>query len=393
MIVQIAFFTEQGRKTAYQIENQIENQTGNQIENQIESQMAADFVCDFYNKSKCTLSEWTQKAFSSKSALIFVGAAGIAVRTIAPFVKDKLTDSPVIVVDEKGKFVIPILSGHVGGANELSRLVAGKIGATAVITTATDINDVFSIDVFAVRNHLEIMKKKGIQHVSSKLLRHEVVTISFPLERRASISGYVSEQEDISSCISENADVPSDIPENTDVSSDISENADVPSDIPGGFIYVKYPPRRNIDVIISDDDEVLDLAVLPLRPRAKVLGVGCKQGRTCEDIERIIQECGVQMHEVCAISSIDIKKNEAGLIEFAGKNRLDFVTYTADELMQAEGEFTASEFVKNTVGVDNVCERAAILCAGKNGRLIQKKVAGNGVTLAVAVRDWRICFG
>ena len=379
MIVQIAFFTEQGRKTAYQIENQIKNQTGNQIENQME----ADFVCDFYDKSKCTLSEWTQKAFSGKSALIFVGAAGIAVRTIAPFVKDKLTDSPVIVVDEKGKFVIPILSGHVGGANELSRLVAGKIGATPVITTATDINDVFSIDVFAVRNHLEIMKKKGIQHVSSKLLRHEVVTISFPLERRASISGYVSEQEDISSCISENADVSSDIP----------ENADVPSDIPGGFIYVKYPPRRNIDVIISDDDEVLDLAVLPLRPRTKVLGVGCKQGRTCEDIERIIEECGVQMHEVCAIASIDVKKNEAGLIELAGKNRLDFVTYTAEELMQAEGEFTASEFVKNTVGVDNVCERAAVLCAGKNGKLIQKKAAGNGVTLAVAQRDWRISFG
>lgn len=379
MIVQIAFFTEQGRKTAYQIENQIENQTGNQMENQME----ADFVCDFYDKSKCTLSEWTQKAFFGKSALIFVGAAGIAVRTIAPFVQDKLTDSPVIVVDEKGKFVIPILSGHVGGANELSRLVAGKIGATAVITTATDINDVFSIDVFAVRNHLEIMKKKGIQHVSSKLLRHEVVTISFPLERRASISGYVSEQEDISSCISENADVSSDIP----------ENADVPSDIPGGFIYVKYPPRRNIDVIISDDDEVLDLAVLPLRPRTKVLGVGCKQGRTCEDIERIIEECGVQMHEVCAIASIDVKKNEAGLIELAGKNRLDFVTYTAEELMQAEGEFTASEFVKNTVGVDNVCERAAVLCAGKNGKLIQKKAAGNGVTLAVAQRDWRISFG
>ena len=81
MIVQIAFFTEQGRKTAYQIENRIENQAGNQIENQME----ADFVCDFYDKSKCTLSEWTQKAFSSKSALIFVGAAGIAVRTIAVF--------------------------------------------------------------------------------------------------------------------------------------------------------------------------------------------------------------------------------------------------------------------------------------------------------------------
>lgn len=359
MIVQIAFFTEQGRKTAYQIENQIENQ------------MAADFVCDFYDKSKCTLSEWTQKAFSSKSALIFVGAVGIAVRTIAPFVEDKLTDSPVIVVDEKGQFVIPVLSGHVGGANELSRLLAHKLGATAVITTATDINDIFSIDVFAVRNHLEILDKKGIQYVSSKLLKQDVVTISFSGERN----------------------IPSNISERGDMSSHIPEEGDISRRLPRGLVYVEYPPREKTDVIISEDDEVLGLAMLPLRPRTKVLGVGCKQGRTCEDIERIIEECGVQMHEVCAISSIDIKKNEAGLIEFAGKNRLDFVTYTADELMQAEGEFTASEFVKNTVGVDNVCERAAILCAGKNGRLIQKKVAGNGVTLAVAVRDWRICFG
>ena len=377
MIVQIAFFTEQGRKTAYQIGNQIE----------------ADFVCNFYYKSKCTLSEWTQNAFSCKNALVFVGAAGIAVRTIAPFVRDKLTDSPVIVVDEKGKFVIPVLSGHVGGANELSRLVAQRIGATAVITTATDINDVFSIDVFAVRNHLEIMKKKGIQHVSSKLLRNETVTISFPIERRGNISSHISEGEDTLSFIPEGEDISSFISEGEDISSCMSEKKDVASDIPDGFTYVKYPPREKIDVIISDDDVVLDLAELPLRPRTKVIGVGCQRGRTCEDIERIIEECGVQMQEVCAIASIDVKKDEAGLIEFASKNRLDFVTYTAEELMQAEGEFTASEFVKNTVGVDNVCERAAVLCSGKNGKLIQKKTARNGVTLAVAQRDWRISFG
>ena len=331
MIVQIAAFTEQGKKTAYEITRtpSVDNYS-------------------YYDKSKDTLSEWTKDAFANRRALIFVGAMGIAVRTIAPYIKSKLTDSPVIVVDEKGQFVIPILSGHVGGANELAHKIAEHLGAVAVITTATDINDVFAVDVFAVKNGLEILNKKGIQAVSSKILEGERATISFPLGKSRKL--------------------------------------------PQELIYIDYPPKINVDIIISEDDELLKKATFPLRPKKKILGIGCKKGKSCEDIEELVDECGVDMNQIYAVASIDIKKNETGIIQFSNKYRIEFLTYTKEELMKIEGDFSASEFVNSTVGVDNVCERSALLCAGKNGRILQKKTAKNGVTLAVAERDWEIDF-
>ena len=331
MIVQIAAFTEQGKKTAYEI-----------------TRTPSVDTYSYYDKSKDTLSEWTKDAFANRRALIFVGAMGIAVRTIAPYIKSKLTDSPVIVVDEKGQFVIPILSGHVGGANELAHKIAEHLGAVAVITTATDINDVFAVDVFAVKNGLEILNKKGIQAVSSKILEGERATISFPLEKSRKL--------------------------------------------PQELIYIDYPPKINVDIIISEDDELLKKATFPLRPKKKILGIGCKKGKSCEDIEELVDECGVDMNQIYAVASIDIKKNETGIIQFSNKYRIEFLTYTKEELMRIEGDFSASEFVNSTVGVDNVCERSALLCAGKNGRILQKKTAKNGVTLAVAERDWEIDF-
>ena len=115
-----------------------------------------------------SLNDWTEKNFRENDALIFVGATGIAVRAIAPFIKDKLTDIPVIVIDENASFVIPILSGHVGGANELSKKIADGLNAEAVITTATDINGKFAVDVFAKKNSLFIVNKDGIKEVFIK---------------------------------------------------------------------------------------------------------------------------------------------------------------------------------------------------------------------------------
>ncbi len=96
-----------------------------------------------------SLSDWTRQQFAEKNAIVVIGACGIAVRMIAPFVSDKLSDSPVVVADEAGTFVIPLLSGHMGGANELAEQIAGQIGGIPVITTATDVNHTFSVDLFA----------------------------------------------------------------------------------------------------------------------------------------------------------------------------------------------------------------------------------------------------
>ena len=107
------------------------------------------------------------QAFSDREALVFIGAVGIAVRSVAPYVKDKLTDPPVIVIDEAGRYVIPVLSGHVGGANDLAVEIADNIGAEPVLTTATDVSGAFSVDLFAEENGLRIMNRDGIARVSS----------------------------------------------------------------------------------------------------------------------------------------------------------------------------------------------------------------------------------
>lgn len=121
---------------------------------------------------------WTGQQFAEGAAVVFIGACGIAVRSIAPFVKDKLSDSPVLVVDETGRYVIPLLSGHAGGANELAVQLADRIGAEAVITTATDLHGVFAVDLFARRNRLTIVNREGITKVSAKVLRGEKLSVS-----------------------------------------------------------------------------------------------------------------------------------------------------------------------------------------------------------------------
>ena len=123
------------------------------------------------------LFKWTEKAFKG-DAIIFIGAVGIAVRAIAPFIRGKDKDPAVIVMDEKGKHVIPVLSGHIGGANKLSEIIASLTGGEAVITTATDLNGVFAVDSFAVENGYTIENKERIKDVSSSLLASKEVGIS-----------------------------------------------------------------------------------------------------------------------------------------------------------------------------------------------------------------------
>ena len=128
------------------------------------------------------LSVWTKEAFECHTPLVFICATGIAVRTIAPFVTNKLSDSPVIVIDELGKNVIPILSGHYGGANDIANTLAKALNAGLIITTATDINNVFAIDVFARNNGFRIINKDGIKDISKKILNGGRISIKSKID-------------------------------------------------------------------------------------------------------------------------------------------------------------------------------------------------------------------
>lgn len=295
------------------------------------------------------LVEWAGAAFREKDALLFIGASGIAVRSIAPWVKDKLTDSPVLVMDELGSYVIPILSGHMGGANSLAYEIARSMGAVPVITTATDVEKTFAVDVFARKNNLLIADRNGIQKVSSKLLKEGKATIA------------------IAPCVKYKKD-----------------------EIPASLELVSYPPESSVDILI--DDELEYEATLQLIPKRMILGIGCKKGKAFEELEEFVTGLVDEefIDEAYGVASIDLKKDEEGLVTFAKKHNLPFMTYSAEVLLQVEGDFTDSEFVKKTTGVANVCERSALFAAGEGGKLIMRKQSYNGMTFALAMRNVEI---
>lgn len=356
-----------------------------------------DYECTLYSassfvsqkeiiKKEGSLEGWCKDRFSEKSAIIFIGAMGIAVRGIASCIKDKLSDVPVLVLDEKGEFVIPVLSGHVGGANELASFLAGCIKACPVITTATDINSKFSVDLFAKKNNLYISNKDGIAKVSSKVL--EGINIRIAVDNKA--IGEMAEN----------------LPDGTELSEykNIENYSD--NNVYPGVEFVEYKEDEYYDVLITSDPQKKN-ADLVLMAKEYVLGIGCKKGKSFEEInefaKEVLSQNGINIECVKAAASIDVKKDEEGIKRFCKEYNIPFLTYTADELKEVQGDFEKSDFVLENVGVDNVCERAAvkggeeiafqteskkIACSGEPrdviAELVVKKQSKDGKTLAVA---------
>lgn len=299
-----------------------------------------------------SIGEWAGRRMQERNALLFIGACGIAVRAVAPYLTDKLQDVPVLVMDEKGNYVVPILAGHMGGANELAKMLAQGTGAQAVITTATDLNQKFAIDVFAKENGFSISPKDGIVKVSAKILAGEAVTVS--VETWHGRCGFFEKK---------------------------------------GMREVPYPPAGFVDLVITGENRAFDASVT-LRPKEYILGFGCKKGKSADEIARFVEEkmaeCQIAVTQIFALASISQKKEEEGILEWCRREGVRFLTYTAEELQEVEGDFTQSSFVMEQVGVDNVCERAALKACGTGGKLIVRKYAAQGMTLAVAKRDWKL---
>lgn len=301
-----------------------------------------------------SVSQWAGERMRRREALLFIGACGIAVRAVAPHLADKLTDSPVLVMDELGRHVIPILSGHVGGANGLALLLAELLGAEPVITTATDLNGCFAADLFARKNGLFIVNREGIARVSSRALAGEEITVSVE-------EGHLE---------------PGTCP-------------------PEGVRLVPWPPEEYVDVTVSTKQPPCGSALL-LFPREYVLGMGCRKAKEAEAIAAFIRReteaLGLRTEQLAALATITVKQREPGLLSWCRRERVPLLAYSAGELLQVEGSFHTSDFVKKQVGVDNVCERAALRACGPGGTLILEKCAQDGMTLAIAKKEWRVSF-
>ncbi len=299
-----------------------------------------------------SLSQWTREQFSQKEGIVFIGAAGIAVRAIAPFLRSKAEDPAVVVMDDRGRFSISLLSGHLGGANDLAMRLAGIAGGQAVITTATDNHGRFAVDLFAREQGLVITELKKIKEISAASLKGEKIGFhcDFPFSGK------------------------------------------LPDGLVSGKVF-----RINLWITMKEkaEKEVLRNS-LRLVPKVLVVGIGCRKGVSAETIERVVdllfREWNLSPEGMAACASIDIKKEEEGICQFAAAKDVPFYTYPARVLEETEGEFSSSSFVKQITGVDNVCERAALACVKSlgGGRLLAGKKAAEGVTAAVAVLDWKM---
>lgn len=218
-----------------------------------------------------SLAEWASAQFVQSDALIFVGAAGIAVRAIAPHCKSKTTDPAVVVVDECGRFAVPILSGHLGGANDLARAIATVCGAVPVITTATDAHGIFAVDEWAKHQNCMVLEPERIKLVSGKLLAEQPVyyRTDFP----------------------------------------------VTGTVPAGLFPADTPEKVDFALTLCPTGQALHLV-----PRIGVLGIGCKRGTSADTLEAAFAAfCtrhSLAAQAVTAAASIDLKQNEPGLLAF-----------------------------------------------------------------------------
>lgn len=314
------------------------------------------------------LDKWTGQQFEGHHALLFIGACGIAVRSIAPYIRSKLTDSPVLVMDEKGKYIIPVLAGHVGGANRLAREIAGMLGAEAVLTTATDVNEKFAVDVFAAEQGFLIQNRERIERISAGILQGEQKSLAVEgLDARECLEFL---RKRLGACPDEI------LPVSCGSGSKAEETVPDQADI----VFSEQAPGRE--------------TVLWLKPKRYILGMGCKKGKLCGAllglVRRELGRLGISESEVYALASIDRKEDEEGLQDLADYLRVPFYTYSEEQLAGLDGEYSPSEFVEKTVGVDNVCERAAFACCDEKGSFVLRKTAEDGMTLAIVKREWKV---
>lgn len=305
--------------------------------------------------------------FGQVDAIVFVTASGIAVRSVAEHLAHKSEDPAIVCMDECGKHVISLVSGHAGGANALTQMLADVMWATPVITTATDVEGRFSIDDYAREHNLVVTDWAKAKAISAEVL----ATGAEPVWIEETV---VAQGEEKGACEIRK--------ERKSTGIDGCKNR----------VDVKRLQIGSHQVIITPKDVPVDAQTLQLIPRCIVAGVGCKKGTPVDKIEHAVQEAfakaGLRMEALCAVASIDLKKEEAGLLEFCETRNVPFETYAAEELQAVPGTYSASEFVSGVTGVDNVCERSAVKYASEHGandgELLLRKQAQDGVTVALS---------
>jgi len=293
---------------------------------------------DFF-ACKGRLAAVVEEVWHLYAEIVCIMATGIVVRTIAPLLRDKYHDPAIVVCDELGRFAISLLSGHIGGANELSIRVAGITGGRPVITTASDVLGNTALDLWCRQWRLTAASSGALTRTMGRLVDRGYVTLwsQYPLP-----------------------DLPEDLRQITD--------------------------RSRADLCISSRTDTAFPGTL-LFARALVVGIGCNRGTSAEAIADAVRSTCRQhdlaLQAIARLASIDLKQDEAGLCEYARRFHLPLDFYSKDKLNDVEG-VSISPAVQRATGAKGVAEPAALLSAGPGSVLLVPKIKWADVTTAVA---------
>ena len=302
--------------------------------------------------------------FHAYHKIIFLISLGAVVRLIAPHLKDKHIDPAVLVVDDKAQFVISVLSGHVGGANALAEQVAGRLGASPVITTASDVGQTIPVDILGRELGWKLEGEENVTRASASVVNEEPVafiqetgeknwwTRPVPLPVQIERFGAVEEAKEKNSAGKKY----------------------------GAFLIVTdrsrglFPP------------EIQDRAVF-YRPKSLVLGMGCDRGATIEEVEGLIRETldknGLHFNSVRTLATLDQKRDEPAFIRLSEKYGWMLESFPKEVLQEVEGIQTPSKVFEKWVGTPSVSEAASLKSSGAKTLLVPK-VKSQKATLAIA---------
>lgn len=277
------------------------------------------------------------RIFETCDGIVFIASTGIAVRLCVPFLQDKTHDPAIVVIDDLGRYAISLLSGHLGGANALAQKIAAILGAQPVITTASDARGLEAVDLFAQRNHLCIENLKDAKTITAMMVGEQPISVVSEIPLTWNYP-YLVEQQAV------------------------------------GYVYVTSQQTVN-----CDQPHCI------LRPKSLNVGIGCRRGKTQEDIltalSQVFQSHNLSLKSIKALATVNIKRDEQGLIEASKTLNCPLAFYSKEKIQQVQQRFAASPLVQVKIGVAGVCEPCACLAGG---RLIVGKTVMNGVTIAVA---------
>lgn len=328
--------------------------------------LAAAHPGDIYNKEN--FKENLRAGFGRYDSLVCIMATGIVVRILAPLIVHKTSDPAVVVLDQKGKYAISLLSGHLGGANDLAREMAVISGGKAVITTATDVAGELSFDTFAKKYDMAIENIGQLKHISGALLSGKKVNV-FTDKNAAELYPELAKEQ----------------------------KRGMIAILPLSEFFKTYTIESNIPAVVIDERLFVSNSTVPqaapvlyLRPRTICAGIGCKRNMEQKPIEeallQTLKEEGIHPLSLKCIATIPLKSDEPGIIGTAANLNVPLQIIPTEEIENLDISqlgIQTSEFVASQTGVLSVSTACSYLASGK-GEILKDKVKYKGITIALS---------